>query len=53
MRVGTLVQWKWEMKFDYGVGIIVENCGNKVYVQWGNLSFLQLISKDCLELLCE
>ena len=55
MRVGSLVQWKWEreMDFTYGVGIIVKNCGNKVYVQWANLSFLQLIYKDYLEVLCE
>ena len=53
MRIGSLVQWKWEMDFTYGVGIIVKNCGNKVYVQWGSLSSPQLIYKDYLEVICE
>ena len=52
MRIGSLVQWKWETDFTYGVGVIVENCGNKVYVQWGSLSFPQLIYKDYLEVIC-
>ncbi len=51
MKVGDLVQWKWELEFEHGVGIIVEDCGNKAYVQWANLSFLQLTYKDNLEVL--
>ena len=53
MRIGALVQWKWEMTFSYGVGIVVEDCGSKVYVQWGYLHFLQLVYKDYLEVICE
>ena len=53
MKVGSLVQWKWELEFEHGVGIVVEDCGNKVDVQWGNLHFLQLIYKDYLEVLCK
>ena len=53
MRVGSLIRWKWETEITYGVGIVVEDCGNKVYVQWTNLSFQQLIYKDYLEVICE
>ena len=49
MKVGDLVRWKWEMNFNYGVGIVTQDCGSKVYVQWANLSFLHLIYKDYLE----
>ena len=56
MRIGSLVEWKWELEFHESVGnvgVIVEDCGNKVYVQWANLSFRQLIYKDYLEVLCK
>ncbi len=53
MKVGDLVKQKWDTGYEHGSGIIVEDCGGKVYVRWTNVTFLQLIYKDYLEVLSE
>ena len=54
MQVGALVKQKWDTEYEHGLGIIVEDCGGKAWVQWTNVSFLQLMNKmDLLEVICK